>query len=326
MTTTQAQEFVFTQEDQLPAKYQNHINPFWDNQVNKSQFVGEQQVPIHIAWIRHPQSKGSIVISSGRTEGSIKYKEVFYDLYHNGYSVFTLDHRGQGQSGRMTENPDKGHVEDFRFYVGDLQQFIDKTVVPNSEQQPYLLCHSMGCTIGALYLMQHPDVFQKVVFASPMFGINAPIPQWLAKSVLHTHRFFNDLFSDAPWYFPGQGNKQKESFEDNVVTHSEVRYRESVQVFEQLNVALGGITNGWLNAALWAMDKINQQADKITTSALLLQSGGDIVVSNETQARVCSKMPDCRLVTIPEAKHELMMEKDQYRNEAMRRILQFFAE
>lgn len=326
MTTTQAQEFVFTQEDELPAKYQAHINPFWDKQVQKSQFIGEQQVPIHTAWILHPQSKGSIVISSGRTEGSIKYKEVFYDLYQNGYSVFTLDHRGQGQSGRMTVNPDKGHVEDFSFYVADLQQFVDETVVPNSEQKPHLLCHSMGCAIGALYLMQHPNVFQKVVFASPMFGINAPIPQWLAKSVLHTHRFFNNLFSDAPWYFPGQGNKQKEPFEDNVVTHSEVRYRESVQVFEQLNVALGGITNGWLNAALWAMDKIHQQADKITTPALLLQSGGDIVVSNETQAQVCSKMPDCRLVTIAEAKHELMMEKDQYRNEAMRRILQFFAE
>ena len=325
-STTQSQEIVLTQETELPEKYHTLINPFWDNQVQKGQFSGEQEVKIHTAWILHPQSKGSIVISSGRTEGSIKYKEVFYDLYQNGYSVFTLDHRGQGQSGRMAQNPDKGHVEDYSFFVADLQQFITEIVLPHSQSKPNLLCHSMGCAIGALYLISYPDTFQKVVFSSPMFGINAPIPQWLAQGILGTHRFFNTVFGSEPWYFPGQGDKQTEPFTGNGVTHSEVRYQQAEAVFEELGVALGGITGGWLKASMWAMNTVAEQAEKIKIPALLLQSGGDTIVANETQDVVCNSMPDCQLINIPNAKHELLMEQDQYRNPAMTHILQFFEE
>lgn len=322
---TQAQNFLFTQETELPEKYRTVIEPFWQNQVQKGQFTGQENVSIHTAWVKHPDSKGTIVLSSGRTEGSVKYKEVFFDLYQNGYSIFTLDHRGQGQSGRMASNSDKGHVEDFSFYAADLKTFIDQVVLPESTTQPHFLCHSMGCAIGALYLMNHPDTFDKVVFSSPMFGINAPIPEWLAKGIVSTHGFFNGVFSDEPWYFPGQGDKQHEAFAGNSVTHSKVRFEQSEQAFEEVNAALGGITGGWLKAALWAMKTIEQNAAQITTPALLLQSGGDTIVANEAQKRVCEKMPNCQLIIVDDAKHELLLEQDQFRNVALSEILTFFA-
>lgn len=322
---TLANNISLTQESELPEKYATTIDPFWQNQVQKGQFNGQENVRIHTAWLIHPQSKGTIVLSSGRTEGSVKYKEVFYDFYQNGYSVFTLDHRGQGQSGRLAGNPDKGHVEDFSYYVADLKTFITQEVLPNSPQKPHFLCHSMGCAIGALYLMNHPDTFDKVVFSSPMFGINAPIPQWLAKGILNTHGFFNGVFSDEPWYFPGQGDKQHEAFAGNSVTHSKVRFEQSEHAFEVVDAALGGITGGWLKAALWAMNTVEANARQITTPTLLLQSGGDTIVDNEAQQRVCAQMPDCQLKVVAEAKHELLLEADQYRDQAMAEILSFFA-
>lgn len=323
---TQADTFSISQEAHLPQTYETHIKPFWDEQVQKSHFLGEQGVRIHTAWIIHPQSRGTIVISSGRTEGSIKYKEVFYDLYQNGFSVFTLDHRGQGQSGRMASNPDKGHVEDFSFFVSDLHAFVVQKVLPQSQQQPQLLCHSMGCAIGALYLLSYPDTFAKVVFSSPMFGINAPIPYWLAKGVLATQDLFNSVLSDEPWYFLGQGDKKPEPFEGNDVTHSEVRYQISVAEFEEANAALGGITGQWLKSSIWAMQYIEEHASSISTPSLLLQSGGDTVVDNKVQEKVCTAMPDCQLVVIPEARHELLLEQDQYRLQAMNALLAFFSE
>lgn len=315
----------YTQESELETKYQNVIAPFWDSKVQLGSFTGAGNLKIHTAWIVHPQSKGSIVISSGRTEGSIKYKELFYDLYQQGYSVFTHDHRGQGQSGRMAANQQKGHVEDYDDFVVDLDSFVSNTVLPNSSHKPLLLCHSMGSAIGANYLIDHPDTFAKVIFASPMFGFNAPIPEWLANTIMYTHSFFNGLFSDEPWYFPGQGDRSEESFADNVVTHSETRYHISQKEFAKHNAALGGITTGWLKASLAAMQRVQDEADKITIPVLLMQAGGDVVVSNDAQKTVCDLLPNCQLTIIPDAQHELLLEADQYRNPTLDAIIKFIS-
>ena len=48
--------------------------------------------------------KGAIVISSGRTECMLKYKEVVFELTKEGYSVYIFDHRGQGFSDRLTRH------------------------------------------------------------------------------------------------------------------------------------------------------------------------------------------------------------------------------
>lgn len=325
-TTLQANQYVFTQEVELAEKYPNVIQPFWEEQVTKGSFTGEEGVNIATAWVVHPQSKGTIVLSGGRTEAGIKYKEVFYDLYQNGFSVFTLDHRGQGLSGRMAENADKGHVEDYAYFVADLHKFVELTVLPNSKEKPNFLCHSMGCAIGALYLLSYPDTFEKAVFASPMFGINAPIPQWLANGIISTHTFFNTLFGDDPWYFLGQGDKTEEPFEGNVVSQSKVRYDISQKEFDDAGVALGGITTDWLKASLWAMQYIKASAGDIKTPSMLLQSGADTVVDNSSHEIVCNAMSSCILKSIKGAKHELMMEQDQYRNPAMNAIATFFSE
>lgn len=325
-TTLYANDFAITQEAELADKYDKVIVPFWENQVSKLTFKGKEDVDIQTAWVIHPQSKGSIVISSGRTEAGIKYKEVFYDLYQNGYSVFTLDHRGQGQSGRMLENPDKGYVEDYSYFVEDLHSFVEQRVLPNSQHQPKLLCHSMGGAIGALYMLSYPDTFSKVVFSSPMFGINAPIPQWLGNALISTHGFFNTLFGDEAWYFLGQGDAGFQPFETNAVTSSKARFAISEKEFAVADVALGGITTEWLKSSMWAMDYIKNHAKDIRTPTLLLQSGADTVVDNSAQDIVCNLMPDCILKPIKGAKHELMIEQDKYRNSAMSAILSFFAD
>lgn len=328
-TTLQANSFIVTQEAELAAKYPNVIEPFWENQVTKTSFKGQEDIKIQTAWVVHPDSKGTIVLSSGRTESSIKYKETIYDLYQNGYSVFSLDHRGQGQSGRMAKNPDKGHVEDFSYFVADLNTFVEKIVLPNSPdktKKPNLLCHSMGGAIGALYVLSYPDTFEKVVFSSPMFGLDAPLPQWLVSGIINTHSFFNNVFGDDPWYFLGQGDTAEYLFEGNVVTQSKVRFDFSEKAFNEADVALGGITTGWLKASIWAMSYIEENASSINLPVLLLQSGSDVVVANEAQDRVCNAMGNCILNKIEGAQHELLMEQDQYRNPAMNAILTFFAE
>ena len=226
----------------------------------------------------------------------------------------------------MAENPDKGYVEDYAFFVADLHSFIEQTVLPNSKHKPNFLCHSMGCAIGALYILSYPDTFAKAVFASPMFGLDIPFPGWLTSGILNTHLFFNDIFGSDPWYFLGQDDKQEEVFEGNAVTHSEVRFNIIEKEFAQADAALGGITTEWLKRSIWAMQYVQENAQDIKIPVLLLQSGADTIVANAAQDENCNNMPNCILKKVEGAKHELMMEQDQYRNTAMNALLTFYAE
>src|SRR4030095_13442910 len=93
---------------------------------------GELQIK-YITFVQPDMSsaKGAIVIASGRTEAYLKYKELIFDLWNNGYSIYIHDHRGQGSSDRelgVKSSPQKGHVEKFNFFVSDLRKFVTDVV------------------------------------------------------------------------------------------------------------------------------------------------------------------------------------------------------
>ncbi|MCY7297151.1 alpha/beta fold hydrolase [Alteromonas sp. a30] len=314
-----------TKEHDLPQVFPNIIEPFWEQNVVETRFEGENGIQIFAAYLIHPTPKGSIVISGGRTEAGVKFKELFYDLYQNGYSVFTADHRGQGLSGRMLKDPERGYVENFDLYVKDFKTFYDSIVLPNSKTLPFLLCHSMGSTIGALYAIKYPKDFQRIVFSSPMFGIAGPITQEQARKVISVVKRINRLFSRTPWYFFGQKPYANEFFITNNIVQSEIRFNIHNNVFKEYPASrLGGVTVDWLDQALIAMDKILQQAHKITTPVLLIQAEGDSIIDNTSHQPVCSAMPNCLFEVIPGARHELFMEQDQYRTPTLEKALQFF--
>ncbi|WP_340678878.1 alpha/beta fold hydrolase [Paraglaciecola sp.] len=315
-------EFLMSAESQLSTLYPQTIQPFWQQCVTQGSFVGFDDITIAYAYVLHPQAIGSIVISTGRIESYIKYRELVYDLYQNGYSVFIHDHRGQGLSGRMTENRHMGYVNDFADYVHDFNVFMDQIVLPNCLTQPSLLCHSMGGAIGALMILTYPKVFAKVAFSAPMFGIKPALPSWLASFLIRCHFTFNKQVA----YFAGQLNYVNHDFADNDLTQSEIRYQIFRQEYEDLpQLKLGGVTGNWLKAAMQAMDDIERQAQTFPIPALVVQAGADTVVDNKRQRRVVDKMPKVNFKIIVGAKHELLEEKDSFRQPCLHAVLDFFS-
>ncbi|AWL13215.1 Lysophospholipase [Saliniradius amylolyticus] len=322
---SQAEPYFYSSETELEQHYNHSIQAFWQQQVKQGRFNGQDQVPIAYATAVHPEPVGSIVISSGRIEGYLKYKEVIYELFNNGYSVFIHDHRGQGLSGRMTANPHKGYVRDYANYVADMKTFYKQVVEPNSHHLPLLLGHSMGGAIGVLYLLQYPQDFSRAAMTAPMFGINSPLPDGISRKLVSAGTRLNQWLSELPWYFPGQTNYHPLPFTKNLLTHSEVRYRIFRREYKQTpELQLGGVTFGWLKASIEAMDRIETQLPTLERSLLVLQAGNDKVVNNERQQRICSTVEACRFESIDGARHELLMESDEYRKPAIKRILDFF--
>lgn len=314
-------QYVLCSEDELVPKYKTDIQPFWHSSVKLEKFTGVGGVDIAYAYVVHPEAIGSVVISSGRIECLLKYKEIVYDLYQNGYSVFIHDHRGQGLSGRMLDNPQIGYVDDFSDYISDFKTFIDLVVSENSQHKPKLLCHSMGGAIGTLLVLKSPELFEKVAFSAPMFGIRPPLPDWLAKLLLSLHATINKKNA----YFFGQNNYENQPFVANELTHSEVRYQIFRQEYQTTpQVQLGGVSGHWLKMAAQAMDKIEQNVHRFPIPALVIQAGADQIVDNKRQSRVVENMANTKLMVINGSKHELLEEQDKFRVPCLTAILDFF--
>jgi len=318
-------QYVLCSEDDLVSVYASTIQPFWRNSVQHGMFEGVEKVDIAYAYVLHPQALGTVVISTGRIESLIKYKELVYDLYQNGYSVFIHDHRGQGLSGRMLDNPHIGYVDSFNDYVADFKKFVDEVVITKSHHKPKLLCHSMGGAIGALVVLRYPELFEKVAFSAPMFGIRPPLPNWFAKLLLTLHKVVNTKNG----YFFGQKNYASLPFSLNELTHSEIRYQIFRQEYQTTpEIQLGGVSGHWLAAAARAMDEIEHNVHRFPISSLVIQAGADQIVDNKRQSIVVAKMAlsnqaPSQLLVIDGSKHELLEEQDKYRVPCLTSILDF---
>lgn len=301
-----------------------------------STFKGVNDVRINYAAFTDEANEQCIVLVPGRTEGYLKYQELAYDLTRNGYNLFIIDHRGQGISQRMLSNPHKGYVDTFDHYVDDLDYFIDNHVTPNcgAGKKPYLLAHSMGGNISALYLAKHSDKIQAAVLASPMIGINGGgLPLWLAKSIINTRVWWDGVRDNESSYFIGQGDYSNYPFEENALTQSKARFEFFKSIYDSTDeIQLGGVTNAWLQQAIIARATIFDTLDKITTPLTVLQSGADTVVNNDDQLSFCQQLHEAQPQSCPkgspqifaDAKHELFFEIDEIRNPAINSTLAWF--
>ncbi|WP_392340045.1 alpha/beta fold hydrolase [Moritella marina] len=326
--------YNLTTESQLANRYHDDIAQFWDATLIEDTLQGVDNVTLRYASAVTNITGPAIVLLGGRSESYQKFRELIYDLCQQGYSVYCLDHRGQGMSDRLLKNIHKGHVEHFRDYVTDLKLFIDKVISPTQHSKQYLLCHSMGGAIGSLYLQSYHNDFDAAVLASPMFGINfGQIPRPIANVYSRAMQIVNKIIHTESFYAPGKGDFAHSPFENNQLTHSPLRFdifRRSYGFYPQTQ--LGGPTINWLQQSIKACRRAIQYAGDIKTPTLVLQAGGDEVVLAEAQQQFCRALSHehnphqpAEPVLIPGAAHELFLETDIFRIPALTVALNYFA-
>lgn len=268
----------------------------------------------------------AMIICNGRVESYLKYAELAVELFDQGYSVYMLDHRGQGLSGRITRDYHQGHVIDFDNYIKDLELFIANVVAPNQHSQHLLLGHSMGGAIATRYIETRSHNIDKLILASPMFGIVLPMPTAVTKFFIKTIKYYAAKFSAEPTYVPGGRPYSERPFENNVLTQCRRRYKLLRAVYQDHpEIQLGAPTNHWLAEAISGAALCIEQAHHINIPTLLLQAGSDTIVKNRDQEAFARQMAPglIEVVRIEGARHELFFELDCYRRQAMAAIAQF---
>ncbi len=314
-------DFKLTSERELVTiEVQTKIESFYKNGIEGT-FSGAENIPIYYKIFKHVQPTGkAILISSGRTESAIKYKELCYDLFRNGYDVYIHDHRGQGFSGRMAEDRELGYVDAFTNYIIDMKSFYKMLKSQRSYEKIYLLGHSMGGAIGLNYLQNYPNDFNAAAFSSPMLGLK------FIECAMATN-----YDSKKAKYAPTQKgyDASKEVFEMNSLTNSETRFNVFYEAYQdEPMVRLGGVSLHWVNESCIHMKSILENSQKLQTPSLLFSAEEEQIVVPKAHAIFVSKcMEEDVPITgyfVKNAKHELLIEKDKTRNMVIGTVLKFF--
>lgn len=305
-------------ERDLPQAWSSKIEPFFRSLEKGTLKNKDGLTLVYRKLIRGNNSK-SLVIVPGRTEPALKYAELIYDLRNSGFNIFIMDHQGQGESSRLLPDTHKGHVLNFSNYVKDLDLFISTVVT--TTKPVYLIAHSMGGAISTRYMNAHPGAIQKAALVAPMFEMNTNpyselVATLYAKFLVMTRKGAN--------YAPGYGpyKPEEDTFEKNVYTHSVERFDVTKHIFVTYpDLVVNGPTAKWVHESLRATKSIHRLSVK--TPVLMFQAGIDKIVKPARQEAFC-KTHECELIHIPDAFHEILMEKDVIRDEVISEIRSFF--
>ena len=251
----------------------------------------------------------SVLILTGRNEFIEKYFEVIQSFLDRGISVGIFDWRGQGLSSRTLKNPLKGHVNNFDEYISDLESVF--VAIRERLPGPYgMLAHSMGAHIGLRALVEKKIKLSFLILSAPMLDIKLSLSRakirWLARAATR-------LKLGKIWVF-GQGKREfsARQFEGNVLTSDPRRFKLVSRYIEvDPRFGLAGPTYAWLHSALESIEKL-EKADLgvISIPVLMLCASEEVVVSNAKMREMIGRISRGEIVTIPNAQHELLCEKD----------------
>lgn len=265
------------------------------------------------------KAKGSILFLPGRGDFYEKYLETLAQWSADGWHVTASDWRGQGDSGRLGNDPVTGHIDDFSTWCEDLGHFWKqwKAATPG----PHVLAgHSMG---GHLVLrtvaegLADPD---GLILSAPMLGFTASL---LPEAVMHQASKLISMLGDPrrpAWKWseaPGEVPEKRA----HLLTHDAERYADELWWREHRpQIVMGPGSWGWVERAYASMRLLADPVllARVKAPVLIVATDDDKLVGWKAIGRAATHLPDCELVHFgKEARHEVLREADQVRDRVM---------
>jgi lysophospholipase len=260
---------------------------------------------------------GTVCLFQGRGEFIEKYFETIADLRRRGLAVATMDWRGQGGSERPLANPAKGHIESFAQHDSDLRIFMSEIVLPDCPPPYFCLAHSMGGHLVLRLAQTKVCWWDRMVLVSPMIDFAGGGNR---NSILCTAAEAAAYLGLGDSFIPGGSRRPFEAapFEGNLVTSDRLRFERARDVIQAApDLAIGAPTVGWVAAACSSIATINSHAFmmSIKVPILIVAAGNDEIVSTPAIERFASRIKNCTRIVVAAAKHEILQERDQLREQ-----------
>ena len=131
-------------------------------------------------WLPDGEGKAVLLIVHGLGEHSGRYMNVVDYFVPRGYAVYALDHVGHGRS-----EGTRVYVQRFTDYTDTLHTYVDMVQGWQPGIPVFLVGHSMGGLITAIYLLDHRSDLAGAVFSGPSVAVAesaTPITLFMARA------------------------------------------------------------------------------------------------------------------------------------------------
>ena len=319
--------FAISEKDYLKS-FDSLVMPFYESAGVSGEFGGVGGVKISYRKFEIPNEKGAIVFAPGRGESYLTYPELEYDLVQAGFSVYVIDHRSQGFSGRIALNPQVVTVESYDNYVTDFTTFVDTVV--NA-----LLTRTASCSptlwVDRSVLSTWPNTPRlssgqsSRCRCSRSTRARSPSRSAWSSRAFETSIGHGDNFAKLGGEKPYDFNYHSDcnSPDGHLVRRCEI---ENL-VTANPATASGGSSYRWVAQSLETTRQIRKGlGTQIQIPLLIFQAGRDQLVMPGGEDTFCSQAPHCLKITFPTSSHEILTERDEIRTPAVRSIIEFLGQ
>lgn len=265
---------------------------------------------LRIAYFPADAPRGTVVLVTGWSEFIEKYFETVIDLQSRGLNVAMMDWRGQGLSDRQSARKTKWQGY-FHTLADDLRHFTETHVKSRFDGPYILMTHSMGGLPALLLMAEGYPGFDRAVLCAPMTRL---FPKKQNRSMGKIASITNAV-GLARFNTP-RGRNHADIFEGNIFTSDQGRHTRFTKLrTAKPNAASTTPSFGWVNAAIKASHEMHapDKLSEIATPTLIVSAGKEQQIDGSDHAEIASASDLISLETIPDALHEIMMERDDIR-------------
>jgi acylglycerol lipase len=241
-------------------------------------------------WLPEGEAKAVLLVVHGLAEHSGRYMNLVHHFLPQGYAVYATDHLGHGRS----EGP-RVYVQRFTDYTDTIMAFREMIRGRQKGKPVFLVGHSLGGLIGALYLLDH----QRELAGAVLSGPAVKIPDTIPPVVIFAGRIFSAL---APKLSLVALDASGVSRDPAVVR----AYETDPLVYR------GKMTARLGSEMIKAMRRVCAETSRITLPILILQGSADRLVDPSGAQMLHDRVtsPDKRIILYEGLYHEVFNEPE----------------
>lgn len=263
--------------------------------------------------------RGSILFQGGRGDIFEKYLESFAHWHAAGWTITSMDWRGQGGSGRLTDAANCGHIESFDQFIADFKTFHAEWAA-GTPGPHVVMGHSMGGHLVLRALVEGAIRPDAAVLIAPMLAVKSPFGRFAERAA----RLLGNIGDPSRCAWKGNEKPYTTETRADLLTHDPDRYADEIWWQQHdPSITTGPPSWRWVIEAFKSMRELeeNPQLETMPVPVLMLVAEADGLVDPRAALRIGPRLADARIVRFgKESAHEILREADPVRDRAMGEI------